>query len=82
MFFFFFFMNVSATITAMIVARAAGITYGSADRDAELCRSNQRNVIQTQQASMPADNQKGKAPPPGPSSGIQPMGSSALFTIK
>lgn len=56
--------------------------YESVDRDCELVRLNQRSMIQTEQMSMPTDNQKGKAPPPGPSSGIQPTGSSALFHIR
>ena len=43
---------------------------------------NQLTMIQIQQISMPKDSQNGNAPPPGPSSGIQPIGSSALLYIK
>jgi hypothetical protein len=56
--------------------------YGSVDRDGMLDFLTQRTITQNAQMSMPADNQKGNAPPPGPSPEIQPMGSSALFHIR
>ena len=39
-------------------------------------------MMQHGQINMTADSQKENAPPPGPSSGIQPTGNSALFHIK
>jgi hypothetical protein len=35
-----------------------------------------------QQNNIPTASQKGHAPPPGPSPGIQHIGSSVLFDIK
>ena len=45
-------------------------------------RRTHRTTIQMQHTSIPAESQNGNAPPPGPSSGIQPMGSSALFHMR
>jgi hypothetical protein len=39
-------------------------------------------MMAMQQSSIAADSQNGNAPPPGPSPGIQPMGSSVLFHIR
>jgi hypothetical protein len=49
------------------------------DWDNGLVPLNQRTIIAMQQIIIPTDSQNGNAPPPGPSSGIQPMGSSMLF---
>ena len=55
---------------------------GSVDCDGGDRRRNQLAMIMKQQISMIVASQNGQAPPPGPSSSIQPTGSSALFHIR
>jgi len=55
---------------------------GLLDCDGGEARRNQLTIIQAQQSSMIDANQKDQKPPPGPSSGTQPISSSALFHMR
>jgi hypothetical protein len=55
---------------------------GASERDGGLFRRTHLMAIHTQHTSITAESQKENAPPPGPSSGIHPTGSSALFHMR
>ena len=73
---------VTAPPTSRNILNAKASINGSFDLEGGVDRWYQLNIVQMQQISITADSQNENAPPPGPSSGIQPTGNSALFHIK
>ena len=73
-------VNEPAPMMKLLSARRS--MNGASDRDGGLARRNHRTMIQIQQTTMPPESQNGKAPPPGPVSGFQPIGSSVLFHMR
>ena len=75
-------ITVNAPPTKINILNAKASMNDSCELDGGVKRRYQLTIVHRQQTNIMAESQKGNAPPPGPSSAIQPIGNSALFHIR